>query len=275
MRLFPRAPWFTCTLFRTAIIDVEPVYTFRGHTGAVLSATLSTDGDVLYSGSTDGSIRLWQIPSDMTDPYDVYGNASSHGRRHCLSLQIRRCSAVCCTATTTPSGVSASMVPPVCWPPVAPTPPSSCGTRNSQSRWSGPSVPSKVGTRLRACVLHVGGVPGLGGPTSLDFVHNDLHHLAVSYTTSRCVLYDIETGQQVVNLDSAVTYGECHLSVPTVYCFTLDGTPNTQINKLVSHPTLPMILTAHEDKYIRFFDSKSGTCVHYAPRPWLKYICLL
>lgn len=48
---------------------------------------------------------------------------------------------------------------------------------------------------------------------------------------------------------------------PARYSLSVDGTPNTQINKLVSHPTLPIILTAHEDKYIRFFDSKSGECV--------------
>lgn len=38
----------------------------------------------------------------------------------------------------------------------------------------------------------------------------------------------------------------------------IDGTPTTQINKVLSHPTLPIIITAHEDKYICFFDSKSG-----------------
>lgn len=38
----------------------------------------------------------------------------------------------------------------------------------------------------------------------------------------------------------------------------IDGTPTTQVNKVLSHPTLPIIITAHEDKYICFFDSKSG-----------------
>lgn len=39
-----------------------------------------------------------------------------------------------------------------------------------------------------------------------------------------------------------------------------DGTPATQINRIVSHPTLPMLITAHEDNYIRLFDLKSGVC---------------
>lgn len=30
------------------------------------------------------------------------------------------------------------------------------------------------------------------------------------------------------------------------------------INKVVSHPTLPITITAHEDRNIKFFDNKSG-----------------
>ena len=46
-----------------------------------------------------------------------------------------------------------------------------------------------------------------------------------------------------------------------------DGTPDTQINKVVCHPTLPIIVTAHEDKYIRFYDANTGkpACSVWAP----------
>ena len=37
-----------------------------------------------------------------------------------------------------------------------------------------------------------------------------------------------------------------------------DSTSNSQINKILSHPTLPTTITAHEDKNIRFFDNNSG-----------------
>ena len=49
-----------------------------------------------------------------------------------------------------------------------------------------------------------------------------------------------------------------HYSLPPPLFLFLDGTPTTQVNKVLSHPTLPVIITAHEDKYICFFDSKSG-----------------
>jgi len=32
-----------------------------------------------------------------------------------------------------------------------------------------------------------------------------------------------------------------------------------QINRVVSHPTLPLTITAHEDHHLRFFDNNTGT----------------
>ena len=49
---------------------------------------------------------------------------------------------------------------------------------------------------------------GFGNPTSVDFVVTDLHQMVASYTTARTVLFDLETGQAVLNLDSAATYGK-------------------------------------------------------------------
>lgn len=37
-----------------------------------------------------------------------------------------------------------------------------------------------------------------------------------------------------------------------------DGTDATQINKVITHPALPLLITAHEDKFIRMFDLNTG-----------------
>lgn len=37
-----------------------------------------------------------------------------------------------------------------------------------------------------------------------------------------------------------------------------DGTPATQINRIASHPTMSLLVTAHEDKFIRIFDVTTG-----------------
>ena len=52
---------------------MEPAYTFRGHSKPVLSIAISPDGETLYSGGMDGQLRIWQIPTDLSDPFDVYG----------------------------------------------------------------------------------------------------------------------------------------------------------------------------------------------------------
>lgn len=52
--------------------DLEPVYTFRGHTSRVLSLAIS--GNLIYSGAQNGLIMIWSIPNNISsiDPYDQY-----------------------------------------------------------------------------------------------------------------------------------------------------------------------------------------------------------
>lgn len=114
-------------------------------------------------------------------------------------------------------------------------------------------------------VLELSFSAGMGNPTSIDFVATDLHQMVAAYTTAKTIVYDLETAKPVVNLDSGVTYGQLercsHLvkasSMHNLFLFA-DGTPNTQINKVICHPTLPIVITGHEDKYIRFFDVNTG-----------------
>jgi len=54
-------------------LDVEPVYTFRAHEGAVLSLAMSPTGESCYSGGMDGIICCWNIPNSNIDPYDSFG----------------------------------------------------------------------------------------------------------------------------------------------------------------------------------------------------------
>lgn len=39
----------------------------------------------------------------------------------------------------------------------------------------------------------------------------------------------------------------------------IDGTTGTQVNCIVTHPTLPLLISAHEDGYIRLFDLNTGS----------------
>lgn len=48
---------------------------------------------------------------------------------------------------------------------------------------------------------------------------------------------------------------------PAAWCLMAPGTP-CQINKVLSHPTLPITITAQEDRHIKFFDNNSGKLIH-------------
>lgn len=86
-----------------------------------------------------------------------------------------------------------------------------------------------------------------GVPTSVDFNGTDPAHMVASFSSGDVVLYDLETSQSALVLKGQG-----------------DGTApgSNHINRVVSHPTLPVTITAHEDRNIKFFDNKSGKVIH-------------
>lgn len=86
-----------------------------------------------------------------------------------------------------------------------------------------------------------------GVPTSVDFNGTDPAHMVASFSSGDVVLYDLETSQSALVLKAqgdSTASGQNH------------------INRVVSHPTLPVTITAHEDRNIKFFDNKSGKSIH-------------
>lgn len=80
----------------------------------------------------------------------------------------------------------------------------------------------------------------------MDFVQDDPNRIVASYSSAHCVIFDTETGKPVVNFEPSV----------------VEGINTRQINKIVCHPTLPLTITAHEDRHIRFWDNHTGKMVH-------------
>ncbi|EEC15861.1 striatin, putative, partial [Ixodes scapularis] len=202
---------------KTAALDVEPVYTFRGHAGPVLCLAMSATGEQCFSGGLDHTIRCWNVPSSAIDPYDAFEpsvlSATLWGHTDAvwsLSMHAAKLQLLSCSGDGTVR----------LWSPHSKVP-----------------------------LLHTYTAPetGDGIPTSVDFVRSDPGQMAVAYTTSRCVIVDLETGKPVIRLDSDQSPGHAL---------------SKQINCVVSHPTLPMTVTAHEDRHIRFFDNNTGKMVH-------------
>uniref|UniRef100_A0A3Q2CK88 Striatin, calmodulin binding protein 3 n=1 Tax=Cyprinodon variegatus TaxID=28743 RepID=A0A3Q2CK88_CYPVA len=85
-----------------------------------------------------------------------------------------------------------------------------------------------------------------GMPTSVDFNGCDPAHMVASFNSGDVAIYDLETSQTALVLKAQ---GDA-------------APPLNHINKAVSHPTLPVTITAHEDRQIKFFDNKSGKLIH-------------
>ncbi|XP_061675284.1 striatin-3 isoform X3 [Syngnathoides biaculeatus] len=86
-----------------------------------------------------------------------------------------------------------------------------------------------------------------GVPTSVDFNGCDPARVTASFDGGDVAVYDLETSQSVL-----VLKGQGEGSRPGCH----------HIYKVASHPTLPVTITAHEDRNIKFFDNKSGKMIH-------------
>ncbi|XP_068109972.1 striatin-3 isoform X4 [Hyperolius riggenbachi] len=115
----------------------------------------------------------------------------------------------------------------------------SCSADGTVRLWSPPESKPCVGT--------YNGNKEHGIPTSVDFAGCDPAHAVASFTSGCIVLYDLETTQSMLQLSS-----------PTDSSVPFSG----HINKIVSHPTLPVTIAAFEDRHIKFFDNKSGKTIH-------------
>ncbi|XP_063146084.1 striatin-3 isoform X4 [Candoia aspera] len=115
----------------------------------------------------------------------------------------------------------------------------SCSADGSVRLWN---PPEKV-----TCICTYNGNREYGIPTSVDFIGCDPAHMVTSFSTGNTVIYDLETSQSLVMLSSQTDSG-------------LQS--SNHINRVVSHPTLPVTITAHEDRHIKFFDNKTGKMIH-------------
>lgn len=198
-----------------ASLDVEPVYTFRGHTAAVLCVCVSKLGDQCFSAALDGTIRCWNIPSCNIDPYDSFDPSVL---QQTIMAHTDAVWGLSMHAHNTQLLSASSDATVKLWDPFTPTP--LLQTFNFDQQ--------------------------MGVPTSVDFSRSDPCQAIIGSSKARVHLYDIETNQQLLCLDPHAD----------------EATTKDQINRVISHPTLPITITAHEDRHIRFFDNKSGKTIH-------------
>ncbi|KAG8014502.1 Striatin [Nibea albiflora] len=199
---------------KCAALDVEPIYTFRAHSGAVLCVTMSSSGEQCFSGGVDGTIQSWNTPNPNIDPYDSYEPSVLRG--------------ALCGHTDSVWGLVYSSAHQRLL---------SCSADGTVRLWNAADISPSL------AVFNEQGELGL--PTSVDLVSSEPAHMVTSFTTGDIGLFNMETQQLVLKLESA--------GPPEAPC---------KINKVLSHPTLPITITAQEDRHIQFFDNNTGKLIH-------------
>ncbi|MGH0137444.1 UNVERIFIED_CONTAM: hypothetical protein FKN15_078486 [Acipenser sinensis] len=198
---------------KNVALDVEPIYTFRAHSGAVLSLAMGDNGDCCYSGGLDGSVRCWKIPELNVDPYDNYDPSIENS--------------VLAGHTDAVWGLAFS---PALHRLV------SCSADGTIRIWDTSETP--------ACLSVFNKDKEHGIPTSVAFVNSDPTQGVVSYRGGETLLYDLNTEQSILELESKSKEG------------------SALVNCVLSHPSLPISITAHENRSIRFLDNKTGKVIH-------------
>ncbi|KLO12014.1 WD40 repeat-like protein [Schizopora paradoxa] len=211
-----------------ATTDIEPQLTLRGHTAPITALAHSPSKRLIYSASLDASIRVWVLPPASHTTYAPFDNSRSHGEL------IGHSAAVWGLALF---GDEKLLV--------------SCGAEGLVYVWD-VSAQSGLGP-----VMLRWGYYGLDseeehqdgpnpGATVLEAIKPDIKKVAVGYQNGVVKIFVVDTGKEVVSLGSE--------EGPDM--------SNSQVNAITSHPTMPMLVTGHEDKHIRVWDIATGQCTH-------------
>ncbi|KAJ3806601.1 WD40 repeat-like protein [Lentinula lateritia] len=211
--------------------EIEPQITLRGHSAAITRLIHAPSKRLLYSASLDSSIRVWALPSPSHTTYAPYDDSTFRGHL------VGHTDAVWDLALARDESTLIS-----------------CGAEGAVKVWD-VGGPSPGALKLTWGWLGVDGISDAPtddnrdapGATSIEAIKSDLKKVAVAYQNAVVKIFDIETGKELSRLGSDMSY---------------DGTPATQVNCITSHPTMSLLVTAHEDKFIRIFDTITGQCTH-------------
>ncbi|TDZ47649.1 Striatin Pro11 [Colletotrichum trifolii] len=239
---------------------VDPKATLEGHTDAVwaicvLPTTLGTifgqtsqygspDRILLVSGGADGSVRVWAVsaPPQLTSPQPGTNRAAPSGSRG----RVR--------GNSMSSGSAFSSTPQ---PNMATSSPFNHTLVHNISRSDG-------STASPTCITPL-------SPNGESFV--------VSYSDAAILVYDTRTGEQTGTMDSLDTYdGTLLTGVNAVVATTVGleqpqsgmseeegsagGGPTGGGRSMAGSGVEGVIISGHEDQFVRFFDANSGQCTY-------------
>lgn len=235
---------------------------FTGHTSAVTALVTCPSKKVLYSGSLDATLRTWKIPDGVEDhdqsstPGDDSKVAGEQVDSQSVPSEITQL-----TLLPSPRGEDAILATA-----------SADGLVRLYSLEDESSKPALLfefdyfGVDSPECEAareefraETGGLPV---PTSICSIQCDLKLCAVSYSNSFVKIFEVASGKEVSTASTSsseggatASYGPLNLQGPR------GDDPSSQPNACLSHPTLPLLFTGHEDKFLKVSHLHTGKCL--------------
>jgi striatin 1/3/4 len=230
---------------------VDPKATLEGHTDAVwavcvLPATSASvfvqdctnyggpDRVVLASGSADGTVKVWAVsaPPQLASPQTGSRRGIGGSRRHSVT--------------------SGSNYP------------------------SSPQPSIATSTPFHYTLVHSIERAGLPSPTCISPLSMTGETFAVSYNDASILIFDTRTGEEIIGMASAETYdGTPATGINAIVATNagLEGSSGMESGRAMNEEDSPVhgatgstadggvegvVISGHEDQFIRFFDANSG-----------------
>ncbi|XP_053257854.1 striatin-4 [Podarcis raffonei] len=246
----------------------NPKFTLRSHYDGIRALVFHHSESALVTASEDGTLKLWNLQKTVAakknaalDVEPVYAFRAHRGP--VLSVAMG-CNSEYCYSGGADTRIRCWRIPELGMDPYDGYDPSVLGNvldGHTDAVWGLAFSPSK--NRLASCsadgtvriwdpssssnssCLSTYTADSENGiPTSITFSGTDPAHVVAAFQTGCTVLYDVEANCSVLTLESRPASG------------------SSQINQVVSHPTQPITITAHDDRGIRFLDNRTGKAVH-------------
>ncbi|NXS11867.1 STRN protein, partial [Neodrepanis coruscans] len=228
---------------KSASLDVEPIYTFRAHTGPVLCVVMSSNGEQCYSGGTDGLIHGWNTTNPNIDPYDSYDPSVLRG------AFVGHTDAVWGLVY---SGAHQRLL--------------SCSADGTIRLWKA--------TEIAPALNIFNDNQEMGIPSSVDLVSSDPSLMVASFNSGYTSIFNMETRQRILTLESSVDtsmYQKKTQIKQTKKIYTVGNLFGKLIHSMVAHldavtslavdPNGLYLMSGSHDCSIRLWNLESKTCI--------------
>lgn len=261
-------------------IDVTSHFTHRGHAGIVTSLAAcpasSVDdggGGWVFSGGQDSTVKVWQ--EGKVDPLETLVGHTDTVWAVCVlpSASAMRGSPGERILIASGSADGTVKIWSVTPPPGPIRRPSSSASNSSLRSFGSASTYSAPITFEYSLISTITRPDSTASPTCIIPLSITGDTFIVSYDDASVIIYDTATCEEVVSMASQETYdGTTATGVSSVVATTMSlesgAEPGKEEDVLVAGATGPrggiggVIISGHEDQYVRIFDANSGQCTY-------------